>query len=204
MCTKCLRPGQKKGHRYVCYDEYLCPDVSHTSENKVHVLLCGEHCNSDANKALLSKYRTEIMEHLTPDMKPFTREIKICNFAQSGDGSAYPVDSGESSSQRRPDGRGIFKMQTIEIKGHTFNIFFDDECGEMVLKREAAETLKSLGLAKMVDSRPKILAGAGGVKTLVDHGEWEVSLPLITPTKEGKTNAELRGLCLDKVTTEFP
>ena len=204
LCTKCLRPGQKKGHRYVCYEEYLCPDASHTSENKVHVLLCGEHCNSDANKALLGKYRTEIMEHLTPDMKPFTRDIRICNFAQSGDGSAYPADSGGNSSQRRPDGRGIFKMQTIEIKGHAFNLFFDDGCGEMVLKREAAETLKSLGLAKMVDSRPKILAGAGGVKTLVDHGEWEVSLPLITPTKEGKANAELRGLCLDKVTTEFP
>ena len=40
LCTECLRPRQMKEHRYVCYDNYLCPVASNTVENKVHVLLC--------------------------------------------------------------------------------------------------------------------------------------------------------------------
>ena len=205
FCVRCLRPGWKKGHGGICYRGYLCPDTSHDASNKVHILLCKEHCGNENNKNLLKKYRTEIMESLVPNMESFSREIKICNFSDSGDSSVYSSESSGSNDEKRfPEGRGIFKLQTIKIGGHSFNLFFDDGCGEMVIKKEAAEILKSLGLAKLIDPGPRILVGAGGVKTLVEHGEWEIRLPLTVPTKDGETHAVLSGLCLDKVTTEFP
>ena len=38
LCPKCLRPGIKKGHKGVCYKQYLCPKPSHTPDHKIHVL----------------------------------------------------------------------------------------------------------------------------------------------------------------------
>ena len=56
------------------------PSEFHTGQNKVHVLVCGAHCTSTNNQALVEKYKTEVMEHLTPNMESFSRSIKICNY----------------------------------------------------------------------------------------------------------------------------
>ena len=125
LCPKCLRPGILKGHKGICYKGYLCPNPSHTSGDKVHVLVCGAHCNSRDNQALVEKYKQEVMEKLVPDMEPFSKTIKICNYNMHGSDSSIPTHVVARSNQ---DGPAVFKLQTLSIRGYLFRILNDDGC----------------------------------------------------------------------------
>ena len=202
LCPKCLRPGISKGHKGVCYKQYLCPDPSHTGQNKIHVLVCGAHCTSTNNQALVEKYKTEVMEHLTPNMESFSRSIKICNYNMNGHESS--LSAGNIVSRSNKDGPAVFKLQTLNIGGHLFNILYDDGCGDLVIKERAMEILKKLGRARQLLKGPLLLYGVSGMEAQSKAGVWEIDLPLIKPTEDGEVDACMSGLCLETVTKEFP
>ena len=205
LCPKCLRPGIKKGHKGVCYKQYLCPNSSHTPGNKVHVLVCGDHCSDQQNHILVEKYKTEVMAKLTPDMASFSKEIKICNFNLPA--SVFSADAAPKAStvpRSKKDGPSLFATQKICIEGHVFNLFYDSGGGDMVIKGSAAEKLRQLGRATLEVPPPLRLFGVGGTEIVSKYGIFEVRLPLRKPTVDGDVDAFLSGMCLERVTNEFP
>ena len=114
-----VQNGIKKGHKGVCYKQYLCPNSSHTPGTNVHVLVCGDHCTDQQNLTLAEKYKNEVMMKLTPDMDSFSKEIKICNFnlPSFSNDNAPKVNT---SRRSKKDGPGLFATQKICIDGHFF------------------------------------------------------------------------------------
>ena len=202
LCPKCLRPGISKGHKGVCYKQYLCPHPSHTGQNKVHILVCGAHCTNADNKTLMEKYKTEVMEHLTPNMESFSRQIKICNYNVKGPQCSLPANSVVSRSNK--DGPAVFKLQTLNVGGYLFKILYDDGCGDLVIKESAMEILRKLGRARQLLKGPLLLYGVSGMEAKSNAGVWEIDLPLIKPTTDGEVDACMSGLCLETVTKAFP
>ena len=93
----------------------------------------------------------------------------------------------------------IFMLQTIEIDGVTLRLFFDTGCGDIVVKKSAMEALKKLGRANQEFSGQVSMSGVGDQRSVSEYGIYSVCLPL----KDG-SNAVFSGVCMDKVTMEFP
>ena len=105
------------------------------------------------------------------------------------------MDSNEDSKSEV----AIYMLQTIKIQGRTLNIFFDSGCGDLVCKKNEVNFLESIGRARKVLDGPLTLAGVGDHKTTCEHGVYNIKIPL----HNGK-DASLTGICLDKITGEFP
>ena len=95
--------------------------------------------------------------------------------------------------------KGIFMLQTINVGGELFNIFYDSGCSDLVCKKSAIDKLVSQGRASCVTPGPITLTGVGDNKTVCQEGVYKITLPLL----KGK-EATMSGLCLDKVTGSFP
>ena len=93
----------------------------------------------------------------------------------------------------------IFMLQSIEVEGQLLNLFFDNGCGDMVIKKLAADFLVKIEKARQEFPCPITLSGVGDQKSVCKHGAYSVCLLL----KSGR-QAILSGLCLDKVTADFP
>ena len=90
-------------------------------------------------------------------------------------------------------------LQAIRIGGKDFNIFFDSGCGDLISRREAVKQLEKMGRANNEVPGPISLTGVGDNKTVCQHGIYKVRLTL----HDGK-DINISGLCLDKVTADFP
>ena len=101
----------------------------------------------------------------------------------------------------RPDviDKGIYILQTIEIKKENFDIFFDSGCGDLCVKKSAIDRLEKLGRAKQVRKGPIKLFEVGYQSSVSDFGIYQISLPLF----KGE-NAIMSGICIEQVTNEFP
>ena len=78
------------------------------------------------------------------------------------------------------------------------NMFFDNGCGDLVIKQSAAEKLAAIGRAfKVIPERIEI-SGVCDQKSFAD-GVYAICLPLFDGT-----NITLTGLCVPKITSEFP
>ena len=93
----------------------------------------------------------------------------------------------------------IFQLPTIKVGEKSLNIFFDSGCGEMVIRKSAVELLEQYGRSNLIAPGPITYSGVGDQKGVCHYGAFSVRLPL----KNGG-NATLSGICLDKITTDFP
>ena len=55
----------------------------------------------------------------------------------------------------------IFMLQSIELEGQLLNLFFDNGCGDMVIKKSAADFLVKTGKARKEFPGPITLSGVG-------------------------------------------
>ena len=90
-------------------------------------------------------------------------------------------------------------LQTINIQGNLFNVFYDSGCGDLVCKKSAIDISMSLGKASQEFLGPITISGVGDNKTICNDGVYEISLPLC-----GGKEAIMSGICLEKVTDKFP
>ena len=60
----------------------------------------------------------------------------------------------------------IFMLQSIEVEGHLLNLFFDNGCGDMVIRKSAADFLVKIGKARQEFSGPITLPGVGDHKSV--------------------------------------
>ena len=90
-------------------------------------------------------------------------------------------------------------LQTIQIQGKRFNLFFDSGCGDLVCNKEAVTRLENMGRANKVLDRPLTITGVGDQKIVCENGLYSIKIPLYN----GK-DVNLSGICVEKITGEFP
>ena len=198
LCTTCLFPGAVVGPKHKClYVNFCCPN-SHKS-GKIHVLLCEAHKKNKQNLEILDKFKEKFISNAPQSLPTHSKRIscfsEIVGVSRGGASRSYSdFDSAPDISES-----AIFQLQTIEVAGMKMNVFFDNGCGGMIIKKSAAEKLKLIGRANQEAPGPLSITGVGDKKTISDDGIYSVCLSL----HDGK-NVTLSGVCLEKITAEFP
>ena len=208
FCTKCLKPGVKQGPKHECDDTFVCknPFKNKKEEAKIcqlHVLVCGFHAAEDSNKEKFKQYKSKFVDNSSVKYESFSQSLAISFHVDSG---PAPGDDGKRSDmdESKIGNSAIFMFQTIEVENEKnekekFNIFYDDGCFDACFKKSAIDRLKKFNRSEQTEEGPMIITGVGGHKSICPHGEYTVSLPLANGG-----NAKLSGLCLDRVTGDFP
>ena len=195
LCYQCLFPGAKitagKHVEGKCQNTYICKHESHnTHTSKKHLLVCEEHKNEEANKALLEEYRSRcITRNSNSDLPDFAKQIQLsfhCVY------TSQPLPSPEDCNWD-----AIYMFQMIKVNGQTFMLFFDNGCGDIVMTHDAVNRLGAN--AKQVFDGMVSLGGVGGVGVESPYGAYEISLPLAN----GR-NAVMSGLVIEQITNKFP
>ena len=197
LCHQCLSPGSTEGHDY-CKGFYLCKHPDHGKDgNKFHMLVCHRHKDSPENAELLKKFKKDYIGKFINELPQFCKDIKISMYSVNkcpNIGASHVANGVDVEADR-----GIFMLQTIEIGGQLFNIFYDSGCGDLVCKKSAIDKLVKIGRASQELPGPITISGVGDQKTICQDGVYRISLPLC-----GGKEANLSGLCLNKVTGTFP
>ena len=89
----------------------------------------------------------------------------------------------------------IFMVQTIEVEGHLLNLFFDNGCGDMVIKMSAADLLAKMGRARQEFPGPITLSGVGDQKSVCEHRACVKSGCQAIFTKAEKKHRVLGKIC---------
>ena len=202
LCTQCLYPGAKVGSKHKClFLKFCCPHISHGNTVKPHVLLCGLHKNDAENVKVLAQFKERFIEKCKTTLPLYSKKISCFSHVVGTSTFSGQNLNNFKNYQTEPEivESAIFQLQTIEVDGIKLNLFFDSGCGDMIIKKSAVEKLAAVGRAKQIISEPITLSGVGGQTSVCKEGVYTVCLPLFS----GK-NALLTGLCLPKITTEFP
>ena len=194
LCNKCLKPGVKLFSDHVCDNRYVCNQPFKKGEQELkckhHVLVCGFHCEKQCNKDLLDKYKNEVIK-VNDSHLEFTKNVSLACFSE-----AFTANPDCSNDVKEAS---VYAFQTIKEDDETFNLFYDNGCGDMIITSNALERLKSLVKAVVIDPTPKILNGVNNQKSTCQHGIVEISLTL----KTGQVT-KLSGICLEEITHPFP
>ena len=198
FCFQCLSPGVKHFEAHSCSAKYVCPDNAHKSHDKgIHVLVCHEHKDSQANLNLLQQYIKNFIEK-RGSFEPFTKNISLmCTFHNV----VAEHQLFKHLKNVIPDNhdRAIFPLQTINVDGLRIRIFYDRGAGDAVIRWAAILSLKKLKRAELIRPGPIPISGVSDMKSVSDHGVYSVCLPL----KNG-ANFTITGICMDKVTAKLP
>ena len=160
LCRQCLRSGAKKGQEYFCRKTYICTHSSHDSKSEgYHVLVCDKHKNTSDNAKLLEKFKEEFIKQFQEDLPSSSKNVKITMHNQANCAGAAS-ETGEDLS------KGIFMLQTINVAGESFNLFYDSGCSDLVCKKSAIDKLVSLGRANRELPGPITISGVGDNKTV--------------------------------------
>ena len=201
FCLQCLVPGAKADSNHKCFSKYKCPNAYHNSYPKgIHVLLCSAHKGDHKNIELLKEFKEKIIAKRSDKFPNFTKNIGLVCRSVSVAASQTVTFPGVPADKIIPDVRDNagFQLQTISVGEFTLNLFFDNGCGDLVIKKSAIDKLASLGLAVLEVPGPLELKGVGDHLTISEHGAYSICLPL----KNGKY-ITMSGICLDRVTTDF-
>ena len=157
LCTTCIMPGAIKGPKHKCFFLNFCCPHSHATPMKVHVLLCDEHKNDEANKKLAEKFKEKFVKNCKQDLPHFSKNISLVSVTvhllKSESNLAF------AHLKSKPDVResAIFLLQSIMIQGIRINLFFDNGCGDLVVRQSAGEKLSRIGSNGVGDHRTEAL-----------------------------------------------
>ena len=202
LCTKCLYPGAVKGPKHKCFfTYYCCPHPSHEGGEKCHILLCEKHKKDDKNVKLFEKFKKRFIDNCnvplpqcSKNLSFFSGIVGVVNEMKE-DVGAYGTMIGEPDVTES----AIFQLQRMEVEGIKLNLFFDNGCGDMLVKKSLIEKLISIGRAKQILPGPIIITGVGDQKTVCNDGVYSICLPL-----HNGNNAVLSGICMPQITSVFP
>ena len=116
--------------------------------------------------------------------------------------NVFHVDSHLTSQSYEVQGNedmAIYMLQTILVRGKKFRLFFDNGCGDMVVRKSAVDFLEKLGLAKNIVKGPLVLSGVAEQQSICQYGRYKITLPL-----HNGTEVDLCGICIDTITSTFP
>ena len=192
FCAKCLKPGVIWNSEHKCQETFACKQTfvkdGVEKQCKKHVLVCGHHCESESNKALLNNYKQNVITRQRI-FQDFTKNVTISCFSESFTVEVHP-DVRDNS---------VFAFQPLDIDGDILNMFYDNGCGDMIVSKETADILSRMGRARQLKPGPMVINGVNNQQSVCPHGLYEITLPLL----DGGT-ATLSGLCVDDITEPFP
>ena len=93
------------------------------------------HRESQENQNLVGKFKKNVMEKI-PYLENFSKNIS-CYSETVGTISVSKTLFGRSvtaSIEADVCDNAIFMLQSIEVEGHLLNLFFDNGCGDMVIR----------------------------------------------------------------------
>ena len=197
LCFQCLLPGAKanegKHKEGKCQRDFTCKHLSHQKyHSKKHVLVCDEHKLSNDNLDLLEVYKQRCISK-NSKLPSFSREIKLSFYSDV-------YHAGEKSVSEDNDDvedTGVYLLQRIKIDDQQFNVFYDNGCGDLIIKYDAAKRLKEYA-TQIYDGKVEC-GGVGDTQTHSNHGIYSLKLPL----HNGQL-ATMSGICLDQITATFP
>ena len=197
LCTTCLIPGAVKGPKHKCFYTNFCCPHAHGSSEKIHVLLCEQHKGDEKNRKLAEKFINKFVKNCNQNLPHFSKNLSLLSV------TVHLVEDRVSRFQHLnalPDvnDTGKFLLQTIVISGHRFNIFFDNGCGDLVVKKRAVDILLTLGRAFCEISETLEITGVGDQKAEA-LGVYSICLPL-----HNGINVTLSGVCMTKITSRLP
>ena len=140
---------------------------------------------------LLEQYKTQNISD--QNFKDFSENISIALHVDC-ESSCY-----ETKYEENTEDFAIYMLQTIEIHGKKLNLFYDTGCSDLVCKKNAVEALSKVGRANQILKGPLPISGVGDKTTICEHGLYNVRIPL-----HNGSEANLSGICLDKITSKFP
>ena len=199
LCTACLYPGSKAEPPHKClFTNFCCP--SHERDDKIHVLLCDKHKGDENNLKLLLKFKERFIEKCPVTLPKFTRTLSLFSgTVEYRDVKKANITFGLPREIPDIDERAIFMRQTIKVGGKSLTILFDNGCGQLIIKKAAVVKLQEIGRAEQTIKGLLEVTGVGDNKTVSEDGEFAICLPL-----HSGDNAVLTGICLPKVTGDFP
>jgi hypothetical protein len=202
FCTQCMFPGAVKGPNHKClFLNFCCPHPSHEEGAKHHVLLCDAHKMEASNLDLLIKFKEKFIQNCKFPLPECSKNIACFSGTVLVNRPLPSADSKFGDLDCQPDvvEHAIFQFQTIKVGDVTLRLFFDTGCGDMVIRKSAADKLATIGRAIQVLKGPLNLTGVGDHQSVCQDGLYSICLPL-----HDGSNVRLTGLCLPKVTGKFP
>ena len=200
LCTVCLFPGSKKQHRCVpIFTKFSCP--SHDKTDQVHILLCDKHKTDKRNLELLEDFKKFFIKNCPVTLPNFAKGLTFYSGVVAFGNVTHTYNFAFENIIPDSPNRSIFHLQSMSIEGDnfSFNLFFDNGCGDLVVSSSAVRRLAALGRAVQVIAGPLTIRGVGG-QTCVSHdGVYAICLPLFNGH-----NAVLSGLVLPTITGKFP
>ena len=134
----------------------------------IHILLCDKHKTEEKIVKLLEDLKTDSSKIV---MGSYLHVLRLTFF--SGIIGVASMDIINSDSIEGNEGLpditecAIFQLQTIEIEGIKFNLFFDSGCGDILIKKSAVVKLEKMGRAKQILSGPLEITGVGEKKSIL-------------------------------------
>ena len=195
LCFQCLFPGAKRSdpkHKDgKCQRDFICQHPYHDDyQMKKHVIVCSEHKNTQINQDLFDLYKSKcILKQTSVNLPKHSMDMQL----------SFHVDVNCSEGEKRcsGDNNAIYQLQTIEVNGKKFSLFFDSGCGDFVSRYDA---IKRIGnKSKQEHKGPVKIGGVGGLMTKSPYGIYSVKLPLYDGSE-----AVMSGVCLDQITSTFP
>ena len=197
LCTGCMFPGAVKGANHRCFmTKFCCPHTSHSE--KVHILLCSEHKTYADSKKVFERFKTKFIDQCKVQLPAHTKNLTF--FSQMVGVTKIenvPTPFGFECEPPITDA-SVFLLQSIELDGVKINLFFDNGCGECVIKKSLVDKLAAIGRAKEVVPGPLFVRGVGDIQVRV-----ECIVTICIPLRNG-LNAQITGSCMTKITAEFP
>ena len=149
------------------------------------------------NLKLLEKFKEKFIRS-NSSLPSFSLNISCITLPVNFTNTSNEVWFGGLNSKPDVQDCAIFMFQTIFVSGVRLNIFFDNGCGDLVVKKSAVDKLLKLGRAKLAIPGPLQITGVGDQKSDAE-GLFFICLPL-----HDGSNVTLSGVCLPRITSEFP
>ena len=127
LCFQCLLPGassrDEKHKKGKCQREFVCKHPSHIKyPRRKHVLVCGEHKETQENKDLLEEYKSRcILKEKIINLPEFSKNIKLTFHVEDmkNDRTVHVSSKDDSIKER-----AIYQLQTIKVDDKRYSVFF--------------------------------------------------------------------------------
>ena len=135
LCFQCLFPGAKRSdskHKDgKCQRDFVCQHKNHDNyQIKKHVVVCSEHKDTQLNQDLFDLYKSKcILKQTTVNLPKYSIEMQLS--------SHLDVNCSKGEKQCSGEDNAIYQLQTIEVNGKKFSLFFDSGCGDFVSRYDA-------------------------------------------------------------------